>query len=276
MLTAEDGLSDTLRPRLDSLGADVGNVFACEAAIDFSTTEGLDFARHQMEKHRPALVTIEPIVAYVGSGTDTHRANQVRSILAPLAVLAAEFGCAVLAVRHLFKGHAARSIYRGQGSIDFSAAARGVLLTGFDPTDQERRALVQIKTNIGPTASALGFEIPDGRFRWTGDSSLTASDLLSGEGSIEEKSVEEEARQFLLEILGTGRVPSTDVKKEAKEAGIAERTLWECQAEAWHQVGARWLWPGWSLVLEAPEDFIACIGCIELALAAYARYGGLW
>lgn len=178
-----------------------------------------------MEKHRPALVTIDPIVAYVGTGTDTHRANQVRSILAPLAVLATEFGCAVLVVRHLSKGSAARSIYRGQGSIDFTSAARSVLLTGLDPTDQERRALVQIKTNIGPTAPALGFEIPDGRFRWTGDSSLTASDLLSGEGSREEKSAEEEARDFLLDLLREGRVPATDALKCASEDGIKERSL---------------------------------------------------
>ncbi len=225
MLTAEDGLGDTLRPRLDSLGADVANVFACEVAVDFSTTEGLDFARRQMEKHRPALVTIDPIVAYVGTGTDTHRANQVRSILAPLAAFATEFGCAVLVVRHLSKGHAARSIYRGQGSIDFTAAARSVLLTGSDPTDPERRALVQIKTNIGPTAPALGFEIPDGRFRWTGDTSLTASDLLSSEGSSEEKSAEEEARDFLLDLLREGRVPATDVLKSAGEDGIKERSL---------------------------------------------------
>ncbi len=87
----------------------------------------------------------------------------------------------------------------------------------------------QIKTNIGPTASALGFEIPEGRFRWTGDSSLTASDLLSGEGSSEEKSAEEEAREFLLEVLGDGRIPSSDIKAQAKEASIAERTLWNAK-----------------------------------------------
>lgn len=249
MLTSEDGLGDTLRPRLDSLGADVSKVFACDVPIDFSTTDGLDFARRKIEEYRPAVVIIDPIVAYVGSGTDTHRANHVRSILAPLASIAGRFGAAILAVRHLSKGSAARSIYRGQGSIDFTAAARSVLLAGFDPTDQERRALVQIKTNIGPIAPTLGFEIPDGRFRWTGDSTLTASDLLSAESSGEEKSAEEEAREFLLEILGDSRVRSTDVKKEAGEAGIAERTLWNAKRKLGIQAerdgfgpGAAWYW----------------------------------
>ncbi len=251
MLTAEDGLGDTLRPRLDSLGADVGNVFACETPIDLSSAEGRDFARRKIEEHRPALVTIDPIVAYVGGRTDTHRANQVRSVLAPLAALAAEFGCAALAVRHLSKGAAARSIYRGQGSIDFTAAARSVLLTGYDPSDEERRALLQIKTNLGPTAPALGFEIPEGRFRWTGDSSLTAADLLGGEGSSEEKSAEEEAREFLVEVLGEGRLPSTDVKKEAKAAGIAERTLWNAKRKLGVKAEREGFGPGavwhWSL-----------------------------
>lgn len=103
LLTAEDGLADTIRPRLDALGADVERVHAIYgyAVLD---DEGLAELERHISDVNPALVIIDPLVAYMGAGIDINKANQVRSITAKLATLAEKHGAAILAVRHLTKG----------------------------------------------------------------------------------------------------------------------------------------------------------------------------
>ncbi len=116
-----------------------------------------------------------------------HRANEVRPILSNLATIAEEHKVAVLLIRHLAKGQTNRAMYRGLGSIDFTAAARSVLLVGQDPENPEKRALIQIKSSLAPMGAALGFEILDGEFWWTGLSSLTAEGALAPAPLEEEK-----------------------------------------------------------------------------------------
>jgi hypothetical protein len=150
------------------------------------------------------LVVIDPIVAYVGGGTDTYRANEVRSIIGPLAGFAERFDCAVIAVRHLSKAKGGRSIYAGHGSIDFTATARSVLLAGSAADDPDRRAVIHIKCNVAPLGVPLGYAIVDGCFRWTGASTLTAGDLLASEVRDGDLSAEDEAAAFLRVALADG------------------------------------------------------------------------
>jgi hypothetical protein len=223
--TVEDGLADTLRPRLDAMGADCSLIFAHPETIDLSNPGGLAEVEREIEARRPRLVVIDPIVAYVGARTDTYRANEVRSILAPLAALAERFDCSIVAVRHLSKAKGGRSIYAGQGSIDFTAAARSVLLAGSAADDPARRALIHIKCNVAQQGPALGYAIVDGLFGWTGATTLTAGDLLASEVRDGDRSAEDEAATFLQDALGDGPVDAKVVQADAKRAGIAERTL---------------------------------------------------
>ncbi|HXO41947.1 MAG TPA: AAA family ATPase [Thermoanaerobaculia bacterium] len=144
-----------------------------------------DFAEIEqaLVEHHPRLVILDPIVAYLGAKTDAYRANEVRAILAPLARLAERHGCAVLAVRHLNKSRGSRSIYAGQGSIDFTAAARSVLLAGCGAAGEVERALVHIKSNLAGVGPTLAYTIDEQGFRWAGASSLRASDLLAPEST---------------------------------------------------------------------------------------------
>lgn len=225
IFTAEDGLGDTLRPRLDAMQANVSRIHAWDQPVNLSEEEGLKTVERMIDELRPQIVFSDPIVAYVGPRTDTHRANQVRSILAPLAILAQLYGCAIVVVRHLSKGKSARAIYRGQGSIDFTAAARSVLLAGSDKNDRKRHALVHIKANLTAPGPSLGYSITGGSFAWTGESTLTAADLLAEESSSEAAGATSEAREFLREILKDGPVPAKEVLRQAGEVGLAERTL---------------------------------------------------
>jgi hypothetical protein len=229
-LTAEDGLGDTLRPRLDGTGADLNRIFVLDGRRDVEgrvvpvTLEDLDVLESAVSKVRPELVVVDPIQGFLGAGIDMYRANEVRPLLAGLARLAERFGFAALLIRHLRKSVADRSVHRGLGSIDFSAAARSIILVGEDPANDGRRILAHHKSNLAKAGPSLGFEILEGRFRWAGLSDLKADDLLASRGP-GGTSPRQEAESFLQDALAAGPGFVTEIGKEAQALGIAHRTL---------------------------------------------------
>ena len=229
IMSAEDGLADTIRPRLEDMGADVSRVIALRGLIDEEGQErclslaDLDVIEKAIIEHRPALVIVDPIIAYV-AGKDTHKANEVRSLLAPLAALAEKHKTAILAIRHLNKG-TGKASYRGQGSIDFLAACRSAFLAGEDPENPGQKVLCHIKANLGPKTASLTYTINEGRFEWGEETTLTAEQVLAVPVEAEERSKLDEAKEFLQDILKSGPVASLEVEKEAKGAGVAPATL---------------------------------------------------
>jgi hypothetical protein len=230
MLSAEDGLGDTLRPRLDAVGADVTRVFALAEPVTLDAA-GLLRLEAAIIEHKPDLVIIDPLFAYTGGKVDIHRANECRAVSAPLAAIAERHGCAIVAVRHLGKsrggGHALNA---GIGSIDFTAAARSVLLVGRDPDDEQKRALVQTKNNLAPIGEAVGYKLEGGQFFWTGASDLTAGRILAAESDEGERTSITEAVEFLTTALSGGARDSKAVKDEARGVGISEATLRRAKA----------------------------------------------
>ena len=164
------GLADTIRPRLEDMGADINRV----AVLRGLTGEGrqerplsladLDVIEKAIIEHRPALVIVDPIIAYV-AGKDTHKANEFRGLLAPLAALAEKFKIAILAIRHLNKG-TGKAAYRGQGCVDFLAACRSAFLVGEDPETPGQKVLCHIKANLSPKTASVTYTINNGRFLW--------------------------------------------------------------------------------------------------------------
>ncbi|HVT17865.1 MAG TPA: AAA family ATPase [Thermoanaerobaculia bacterium] len=255
-LTGEDGLGDTLRPRLERLGADCAQIIAHDRPVSLVVPGDVAELEGALEEHRPRLVVLDPIVAFLGARTDIYRANEVRAVLAPLGRLAERFDCAIVAVRHLNKVKGGRCIYAGQGSIDFAAAARSVLLAGCAADEPRERALVHIKSNLAPLGRACGYRIERGRFGWTGESSLCAADLLAAEPGAGDRGAREEAREFLRTALGGAARPAREVVAAAREAGIAERTLKRAKQKEGVEAlrrgfgeGSVWMWrlPGAGL-----------------------------
>jgi len=230
-MSAEDGPADTLRPRLDAAGANCENIYLFDSGINEEgkpigvTLGDVEMIENALKDVRPALLIIDPIQGFLGAGVDMYRSNETRPLLAALGKLAEKYNTAVICIRHLTKANSSKAIYRGMGSIDFSAASRSILLIGRDPDNPEKRVIIQTKNSLGPTAGAIGFEINDGGFYWTGSSSLTTANIFKDEPDEEEKSAFDEAKEFLTEALQDGPVKKEDLLKEAKGQAISERTL---------------------------------------------------
>ena len=263
LASAEDGLADTIRPRLDAMGADVSRIVAIDDALILDD-DGFALLEDYVTKVEPTLLIIDPLVAYLGAAVDIHRANQTRSVMARLAKLAETHGMAILAVRHLAKGSAAKPIYRGLGSIDFTAACRSVLLAGCDPENPQNRGLVQIKSNLAPLGVSIGYELLDDGFFWTGESSLTTGDILATDSG-EFTSAIDEAIDFLRDELATGDVLAKEIYRSANSAAISERTLKRAKAKLQvrsHKRDGVWLW-SLPTVPTVPTKNLGILGTLE-------------
>ncbi len=227
-LSAEDGPADTLRPRLDMVGADPKRIYAITGTVEdekegIFSFDDLTLLDVMADNVKPELIIVDPLQAYLGASVDMHRANETRPVLSRLSALAERHGCALLCIRHLSKASASKSIYRGMGSIDFTAAARSVLLAGSDPQDPKTRAIAHIKSSLAPAGASQGYELRDG-FYWTGISYLTAASMLASEEPAKKEKAKE-AEEWLKEILVNGPMEKREIEELAEDEGIKARTL---------------------------------------------------
>ncbi|WP_300415771.1 AAA family ATPase [uncultured Oscillibacter sp.] len=221
--TAEDGLADTVKPRLTALGADCSRVLVIDESERELTLSDRRLAQ-AIQETGAGLLVLDPIQAYLGDGVDMHRANEVRPIFKRLGQLAEQTGCAIVLVGHMNKMQGAKSAYRGLGSIDFRAAARSVLLVGRSKDDAETRVVVHDKSSLAPEGASILFSLhADTGFSWSGFCDTTASELLSGSSPAATKT--EQAERLLLELLEKGEVSSEELVRRSSALGISERTL---------------------------------------------------
>jgi len=182
LFSAEDTLSDTVKPRLRKQGADQSKVIAIQGVLDANGERGISLRdlkhiENIVRKHQAKLVIIDPIVAYV-SGADANRAQDVRGLLAPLGKLAERNGTAFVLVRHLNKTTDQKAGYRGQGSIDWLAACRSAFMVIPDVNDKSLRYVVHTKNSLAPLTPTLTFSTANEKVDWVGECWLTADELL--------------------------------------------------------------------------------------------------
>ena len=229
--TAEDGLGDTVKPRLIEAGADLDRVLV----IDDSDVQ-LTLSDERIEKaiieNNAKLVIIDPIQAYLGADVDMNRANEVRPIFMRLGQVAQRTGCAILLIGHLNKAAGMQSLQRGLGSIDIAAAVRSVMFIGKLKHDPTVRILTHEKSSLAPPGASLAFSLGDeGGFRWVGEYDITADEMLSGiEPQRETKT--QQAKDLICTLLAGGKqVLSEDIDKAALERGIPGRTVRDAKRE---------------------------------------------
>ena len=240
--TAEDGLADTIRPRLDRLGADCSRVMVIDESQKELTLRD-ERIQQAIRQTGAKLIVLDPLQAYLGSDVDMHRANEVRPVMKRLGVVAEETGCAVILIRHINKLQGQKSVHRGLGSIDFQASARSVLIVGRIKDNPQIRVMVQDKSSLAPEGEPIAFELDkENGFRWIGHYDISVDDLLSG---IPREKKSEQAENLILEYLSKGKYPQKELVKKAQAIGISKRVLDEAKKALNVQSvkeGSQWYW----------------------------------
>lgn len=220
--TAEDGLSDTIKPRLLAVNADCSKVLVIDDSDTPLTMRDARLEQAIIETNAK-LVVLDPIQGFLGANVDMHRANEIRPIMKHISELAEKYKCAIILIGHMNKCSVGKSAYRGLGSIDFQAAARSVLIVGRIKDEPEIRVVCQTKSSLAPEAKAVAFRLSEENgFEWIGEYDVTADDLLSGTAKGTKKQA---AMDFLEKLLADGQMPQTEIMELAEKKGIAEKTL---------------------------------------------------
>ncbi|MBR5874107.1 MAG: AAA family ATPase [Oscillospiraceae bacterium] len=224
--TAEDGLGDTVKPRLVSSGAELKRVLVIDDAENPLTLAD-DRIEKAIRENNAKLMVIDPLQAFLGANVDMNRANEVRPVFRKLADIAQSTGCAIVMIGHLNKASGTQSTYRGLGSIDIAAVVRSILFVGKVKDDPTTRVIVHEKSSLAPPGQALAFSLGDQKgFRWIGAYDISAEDLLAGGEGTKAELKQEQAIKLIYEFLADGKkVSIAEINKEAIERGISERTV---------------------------------------------------
>ena len=223
--TAEDGIEDTIKPRLEKAGADCSMIRVIdETDKELSMTD--DRLEQAIIETKARLIILDPIQAYIGATVDMHRANEIRPVLKHLGIIAEKHNCAIILIGHMNKASGSKSTYRGLGSIDIQATARSVLLVARLRDKPNIRIMAHDKSSLAPTGDAIGFEMTeDNGMVCIGPYDITIDELLSGNEGRGEKKLDI-AENFIKEYIGTNKViPSNEIMMEAAKRSIKRNTL---------------------------------------------------
>ena len=216
--TAEDGLADTVKPRLELAKA------VCERIMVIDETEkSLSMIDERLEsaiKQTGARVLIlDPIQAYLGGTMDMNRANEARDMTKRLSLLAEKYKCAILLIGH-------------------------ILLVGRIEGEPDLRAVVQIKNNLAAFGHSKAFRLTETGFEWIGDYEITADEVLGGIAPKVNKL--EQAKKMLRELAETSTsVQSSEIFDMAEDLNISKRTLENAKKELEikaRRIGNSWYW----------------------------------
>ena len=223
--TAEDGIEDTIKPRLEKAGADCSMIRVIDETVkELSMTD--DRLEQAIIETKARLIILDPIQAYIGATVDMHRANEIRPVLKHLGIIAEKHNCAIILIGHMNKASGSKSTYRGLGSIDIQATARSVLLVARLRDKPNIRIMAHDKSSLAPARDAIGFEMTeDNGMVCIGPYDITIDELLSGNEGRGKKKLDI-AENFIKEYFGSNKViPSNEIMMEAAKRSIKRNTL---------------------------------------------------
>lgn len=223
--TAEDGIEDTIKPRLEKAGADCSMIRVIdETDKELSMTD--DRLEQAIIETKARLIILDPIQAYIGATVDMHRANEIRPVLKHLGIIAEKHNCAIILIGHMNKASGSKSTYRGLGSIDIQATARSVLLVARLRDKPNIRIMAHDKSSLAPAGDAIGFEMTeDNGMVCIGPYDITIDELLSGNEGRGKKKLDI-AENFIKEYFGSNKViPSNEIMTEAAKRSIKRNTF---------------------------------------------------
>ena len=224
--TAEDGMGDTIKPRLVEAGADLSRVMVIDDSEEVLTLSD-DRIEKAVRQNHVRLVIIDPVQAFIGADVDMNRANEVRPVFRKLGMIAEKTSCAIVLSGHLNKSSGTQSTYRGLGSIDIIAAVRSLIFIGKVRKDPTTRVLIHEKSSLAPPGETMAFKLGDEEgFRWVGAYEISADELLDGkEGKATETKLERGAKLIQELLVDKNEISIRELDDKAKEQGISGRTM---------------------------------------------------
>jgi len=233
-LCAEDGLADTVKPRLEAAGGDPAYALAIRSVVLTDRSRrlvnlslDLDLLRQVFQTHRPRLIVIDPITAYLGK-IDSYKDAEVRGMLTPLLEAIEQVEATLLWIAHLNKASQGKALYRSANSIAFVAAARLSLLVGPHPDEPTQGVLAQVKSNNAAKAQSLSYSVTSGAVVWGGPVRYTADDLTQPAPSGSEQAATVTAQELVVTLraeAGDGILDVADAFDHAELVGVPRRTL---------------------------------------------------
>jgi hypothetical protein len=233
----EDGIEDTIVPRLKAHGADLERVFMFSGVPDgrggtrlLELPEDLALLEALVLRREAKLLIIDPVLTMLGG--DANKDQDARKALTPVRDMAERTGVAVVAVRHLNKSVGLKAIQRGGGNMGLIGVARAGSFFAEHPDDDKLRVMAAHKSNLAEKPPSLSYRIVSNpvhdtaRIEWTGTTDHDANSLASGPASPLEKTKQDEAKEFLRDELADGPVWAKQVFKDAHDAGISQGTLY--------------------------------------------------
>ena len=243
---SEDGVNDTIKPRLLKAGANCKNI----AFIDEEMNEGISLdderLRSAMEVFRPKLVVIDPIQAYISNVGDMQSAGKARKLMKRLGLWAEKFGCAIVLIGHMNKRSGGNEMYRGLGSIDLNASARIVLQVEQDINDPHIRRVIQVKNNLAPRSAEIYYCIDDeSNFEWMHIDSYN-NEGKGGKVLFSDFKTKSMLAEYIIKDQLTKKdVESDIILKKLAEQGISESTVRRVKEDMGvtaYQRNRKWYW----------------------------------
>ena len=224
--TAEDGIADTIKPRLAKCGADMTRVrFINEEEKQLSMTD--DRIEKAIRQNNVRLMIMDPIQAYLGANVDMNRANEIRPLFRHLSTIAERTGCAIVLIGHLNKSSGSQSDYRSLGSIDIAAAVRSILFVEKVEKEKEQdiRVVYQQKDSLAKKENPVAFSLGEEGLKWLGEYDISIEDLLMGKAGTKKETKLEKEQKLILELLSKRKIMCLEeLEAELLAYGISSRT----------------------------------------------------
>ena len=240
--TAEDNLSDTVKPRLLAANADCNRI---AYIIDEDIPLTLEDTRIEevIRETCARLFIIDPLQAYLSQDSDMFVAGRMRQQMRRLAIIASKYNCAIVVIGHMNKASGEKNIYRSLGSIDIAAIARSILMISRDRYNPSLRYMTPVKSSLAPEGTAIAFSIDsEMRLKWISGCDEGKSLNTSHETGCGKKIT---ACRVICDILCEKDSLSTDILKKLETIGISKRTISSAKKELGvtsYRKGEAWYW----------------------------------
>jgi len=240
---SEDGMADTIKPRLEQAGADCDKVaYIIDNDIGLTLEDGR--IEETIKATGASVFIVDPIQAFIPPDSDMQSATKMRSVLRTLAATAEKYHCAVILIGHMNKDSGNKALYRGLGSIDIAAIARSVLMISRDEVRPDIRYMFPIKSSLAPEGPAVAFSMRiGGGLEWHGKYNLNTSALL--DTVTVKTSKRDKARAKMVHMLQYHDRPAKEMYSGLAEIGVGSRTVEKIKKELQiktYRSGACWYW----------------------------------